>query len=78
MRTLRITLIFAVLALGLSFVVNTLYTAFKPIGLAQGIPPTDPIVTLIPIACGLVAAPFTLRINRWIEQRMRDEKKKKI
>lgn len=77
MRTLRITLIFAALALGLSFVVNTLYSAFKPIGLAQGIPPSDPVLTLIPIACGLVAAPFTLRLNRWVERRMQDEKKKK-
>jgi hypothetical protein len=72
MRTLRITLIFAVLALGLAFVVSLLYGALKPTSsiLDVGVTANDPIPLLIPIACGLLVAPFTLRINRWIERRM--------
>jgi hypothetical protein len=73
-RTLRITLIFAVLALGLSFVLTLLYAALKPtssvLDVGVGVTANDPIPTLIPIACGLLVAPFTLRINRWIERRM--------
>ena len=73
MRTLRITLIFVVLALGLSFVVNVFYDALKPTSsiLEVGVTTSDPIRMLIPIACGLLVAPFTLRINRWIERRMK-------
>ena len=73
MRTLRITLIFAVLALGLSFVVSILYSALKPTSsiLDVGVATNDPIPTLIPIACGLLVAPITLRLNRWVERRMR-------
>ena len=73
MRTLRITVIFSVLALGLSFLVGTLYDALKPTSsiLEVGVSTNDPIRILIPIACGLLVAPFTLRINRWIERRMK-------
>jgi hypothetical protein len=56
MRTLRITLIFAVLALGSAFIVTALYTALKPVSIINadaGLPSNDPIPTLIPIACGL-------------------------
>lgn len=73
MRTLRITLIFAVLALGLAFIVTALYTALKPVSIITadaGLPDSDPIPTLIPIACGLLVAPLTLRANRWLERRM--------
>lgn|GEM_PF-6850505 len=80
MRTLRITLIFAVLVLVLWLVVGSLYDAVKPITgyMNPEDAPRDPVLTLIPIACGMLVAPFTLRLNRWIERRMRDEKKKKI
>ena len=72
MRTLRIMLIFAALALSLAFAVDLLYSALKPSSsvLDAGASASDPIRVLIPIACGMLVAPFTLRINRWIERRM--------
>ena len=72
MRTLRITIIFAALALGLSFLVTLLYSAMKPTSsmLEAGITQSDPVLGLIPIACGLLVAPITLRLNRWVERRL--------
>jgi hypothetical protein len=79
MKTLRITVIFLVLALGLTMIVSALYGAFKPGGPIQDptMRPTDYVQTLIPIACGLIVAPITLRLNRWVERRMNATEKGK-
>ncbi len=71
MRTLRITAIFAALALELSLAATLLYSALKPASsvLEMGSTPSDPILTLIPIACGLIVAPITLRLNRCVAWR---------